>query len=356
MFSLEDLGYGPFYAVQMELFEDGEELAPARVSATSHGLYELAGCEATEGELSGRLRRALGSKTRPTTGDWVAVAVTDGAAVIHHVLERQTVLQRRAARSLTEAQVVAANVEVFFVVTSANLDLNPRRLERYLTAVWDSGARPVIVLNKIDLVSDLGPLLQTIEEVAFDIAVVGVSALAGTGLDSLRGQLTRGTTFGFIGSSGVGKSSLINRLLGHDAQVTDDIRSDDRGRHATTRRELVVLPEGGVLIDTPGMRELGMLEGSGGLETAFSEVAELAEGCRFGDCQHDSEPHCAVRAAVESGALAAERLLSYQNLRREQASAETRRDPVLNANTKRRWKAIHKSMRAHPKTDPKGGQ
>lgn len=350
MFSLEELGYCPFYAVQLPLCEGNENLLPARVTASSHGFYELAGCEVTEGVLSGRLRRSLKRKARPTTGDWVAIEISAGQAVIHHLLERQTVLQRRAAGSMSDAQVVAANADVFFVVTSANLDLNQRRLERYLTAVWDSGARPVIVLNKIDLVTDTGPLLRTIEEVALDIDVVRVSAHTGAGLDHLRGQLATGTTFGFIGSSGVGKSSLINRLLGRDSQVTEDIRSDDKGRHATTRRELMVLPEGGVLIDTPGMRELGMLEGSGGLETAFSDVALLAEGCRFGDCQHDSEPRCAVRAAVETGALAPERLESYQNLRREQASAETRRDPVENANTRRRWKSIHKSMRLHPKS------
>lgn len=350
--SLEQLGYRPFFAAQLELLGK-PELAPARVTAESRGLYQLAGCGAATGELSGRLRHALGPGQMPTTGDWVAVTEAQGLATIHHVLDRQSVLGRRAAGGAGGPQVVAANVDVFFIVTSANRDLNPRRLERYLAAVWDSGARPVIVLNKTDLVADLAPWIEPIEEVALAVPVVAVSAQSGAGLDQLRGHLEPGLTFGFVGSSGVGKSTLINRLLGREAYATDRLRADGKGRHTTTRRELVVLGEGGVLIDTPGMRELGILVDPDGLDAAFAEIAEIAPRCRFNDCQHEAEPDCAVRAAVEAGELAEERLDSYRKLQREIASAEARKDPVAGANTKRRWKSIHKQLRTLIKVDPK---
>ena len=257
---------------------------------------------------------------------------------------------RRAADTEATAQVIAANVDVICLVTSANRDLNPRRIERYLTAVWESGAAPVVVLNKVDLVEDLAPLIDTIASVALAVPIVQVSALTGIGIDALRSQARRGQTFGFVGSSGVGKSSLINRLVGREAQHVRDIREDDaRGRHTTTRRELVLLPGGGVLIDTPGMRELGLIEDDGGVDTAFADIVEIAQACRFNDCLHEAEPGCAVQAALFSGTLNPDRLRSYRKLQREIAAAERRRDPVLAANERRRWKTIHKELRAREK-------
>ena len=344
---LQELGYGPFFSGQMELLDDGVELAPARVVADSGGLVHLGGCGAELGELPG------GLDERPTTGDWVAVELVDGGerAVVRHVLERRTVLRRRSAGQTGRAQVVAANVDRFFVVTSANRDLNPRRIERYLAAVWDGGATPVVVLNKIDLVDDPSELLATIESVAPGVDVVGPSAEPGEGPDGLRAHLAPGRTVGFVGSSGVGKSSLINRLRGEGAgaSATQDIRDDGKGRHTTTRRELVVLPDGGVLIDTPGMREFGVVSDAGGLDTVFEEVARWAESCRFRDCEHEGEPGCAVQGAVDAGKLSAERVASYGKLRREAAAAEARRDPVLGANVKRKWKSITKQMRGFSK-------
>src|SRR4051812_45018974 len=281
---------------------------------------------------------------RPAIGDWVAVADSSDRAVIHHLLPRKTVMTRRAADSDAVAQVIAANVDLFCIVTSANRDLNVRRIERYLTAVWDSGANPLVVLNKVDLVEDVDPMLDELAPVALVAPIVQVSALTGSGLEAVRAQLGQGTTVAFVGSSGVGKSSLINRLLGRETQIVSDVREDDqRGRHTTTRRELIPLSGGGVLIDTPGMRELGLIEDEGGVDTVFADIAELAGTCRFADCAHESEPGCAIREALAIGILDAARWHSYRKLQREIASAERRSHPFLAAEERRRWKVINKS-------------
>lgn len=343
---LSDLGYSPFFASQFDRV-DRPGLVPARIAADGPGIYALLGCRAPLGELSGRLRHELRGVERPVAGDWVAVADGGERAIIHQVLRRRTAMIRRAADTDATPQAIAANVDVFGLVSSANRDLNPRRIERYLSAVWDSGAAPVIVLNKVDLVADVWPLLESIEPVALGVPVVQVSALTGEGIEALRTHVGPGTTLGLVGSSGVGKSSLINRLLGVEAQHVSAIREDDaRGRHTTTRRELVPLPGGGVLIDTPGMRELGLIEDGGGVDAAFADIAELAATCRFNDCRHESEPGCAVQAALVSGALTEERLHSYGKLLREIAAAERKRDPVLAADERRRWKTITKEYRA----------
>jgi len=350
---LEDLGFSPFFSIQLEQLDLAlPELVPARVAADGPGIYHLLGCRAPLGELSGRLRHDLHGVHRPAVGDWVVVSDDAERAVILSVLRRRTVLIRRAADTDATAQVIAANVDVICIVTSANRDLNPRRIERYLTAVWESGATPLLVLNKVDLVADVAPLIDTIASVALAVPIVQVSALTGDGIDALRAQVGLDRTVGLVGSSGVGKSSLINRLVGREVQHVSDIREDDaRGRHTTTRRELVLLPGGGVLIDTPGMRGLGLIEDGGGVDTAFADIAEIARSCRFNDCLHETEPGCAVQAALFSGALGADRLQSYRKLQREIAAAERRRDPVLAANERRRWKTIHKEMRTLTKAD-----
>jgi len=348
---LKDLGFGPFFATQLDRLEGARPgLVAARVAADGAGIYHLLGCQARLGELSGRLRHELSGIDRPAVGDWVAIA--DGAkrAVIQHVLRRRTAMVRRAADTDATAQMIAANVDVFCLVTSANRDLNPRRIERYLAAVWESGANPVVVLNKVDLVDDRSVMSQAIGSVALGVPIVEVSALTGVGLDALRHHVGRGTTVGFVGSSGVGKSSLINRLVGREVQHVSDIREDDaRGRHTTTRRELVLLPGAGVLIDTPGMRELGLIEDDGGIDATFADIAEIAWACRFNDCLHESEPGCAVQAALYTRTLDVNRLQSYRKLQREIAATERRRDPILAANERRRWKSIHKELRAREK-------
>jgi ribosome biogenesis GTPase / thiamine phosphate phosphatase len=352
MTTLASLGYDEFFAAQLEELRQSN-WAPARIVAEGQSSFHLAGCRAPLGDLTGRLLRSLHKIERPVVGDWVAVL--DGAerAAIQRVLDRRTTLLRRAAGTAAEAQVVAVNVDAFFVVTAVNRDFNERRLERYVTAVWNSGAEPVVALNKVDLDADLPPLLEAIERAAIGVPVVRVSAVTGEGLDELRGHIALGRTVGFIGSSGVGKSSLMNRLIGREVQAVGDSRDDERGRHTTTARQLIELPEGGVLIDTPGMRELGLLDDAGGVDASFADVLAFAEQCRFRDCKHSGEPGCAVEAAVAAGELPAERLKSYHKLQREIAAVERSRNPILAGRTKARWKAIHKALRARAKIDPK---
>jgi ribosome biogenesis GTPase len=286
-------------------------------------------------------------------GDWVAVVDGLDRAVIHHVLNRRTQLVRRAAGTAAGTQVIAANVDLFFIVTSANRDFNVRRLERYLAAVWDSGAEPAVVLNKIDLGGDIGGFVDEIGTVAFGVPLVKVSAVTGEGLTELRKHLAPGGTVGLIGSSGVGKSSLVNRLLGREIQPVRTVRRDEKGRHATTRRELIELPDGGLLMDTPGMRELGLIDDAGGVDNLFADIIALEEGCRFRDCSHQVEPGCAVTAAVESGELDKARLASYHRLQRELAAIARRRDPAQAGRSKLRWKAINKAQREYKKINPK---
>lgn len=352
MTTLASLGFDDFFASQLERLAN-PQWAPARIVAEGQSSFHLAGCRAALGDLTGKLLGSLSKAERPVVGDWVAVV--DGAerASIQRVLERRTTLLRRAAGTLAEPQVVAVNVDVFFVVTAVNRDFNERRLERYVTAVWNSGAEPVVVLNKVDLESDLDELLEAIDRAAIGVPVVRASAASGEGIEALRSYIGAGKTVGFIGSSGVGKSSLTNRLLGREAQAVSGLRNDDRGRHTTTARQLIELSGGGVLIDTPGLRELGLLDDIGGVETSFADVAAFAERCRFRDCAHESEPGCAVLAAVESGELPAERLASYRKLLAEIAAAERKRDPILAGRTKARWKEVHRALRARAKIDPK---
>jgi ribosome biogenesis GTPase / thiamine phosphate phosphatase len=324
-------------------------LDPGRVVAEHRGAYIV---ETEQGArnavIAGRLRhRAATRSALPTVGDFVGLRAvgdaSDGPGVIDAVLPRRTAFTRRAAGTRSDDQVIAANVDVVFVMLGLDNDFNVRRVERYLAAVWDSGATPVVLLNKSDLCEDLDARMDDLRLGGTGVAVHALSALHADGLNALRPYLREGFTIGVVGSSGVGKSTLLNRLLGREAQSTAVVRAhNSRGRHTTTHRELFVLPEGGIVIDTPGMREFQLSTSSdsgdseaGGVETVFSEIERLAEGCRFSDCAHEGEPGCAVREAVEQGRLGTDRLASYEKLLKERRYEEARSDASAQSERKR---------------------
>jgi ribosome biogenesis GTPase len=326
---LGELGWQPGLAEQLEPHQ-----VPARIVAQHRGQVVV---RAEQGELRVRLPgRFRHEGIDVAVGDWVAVA---DDAVVQAVVPRRSAIVRNAAGFATEAQILAANVDVAFVVTSLGPDLEPRRIERYLVSIWESGAAPEIVLTKADRLEDPWGLVAQVEEVALGVPVHVVSALTGQGCDALRARLRPGTTAVLLGSSGVGKSTLINRWAGAELMATRETRADDdEGRHTTTHRQLFVLPGGGCVIDTPGLRELQLWDvGEAAVEGAFSDVEELAAGCRFGDCSHTSEPGCAVQAALESGALPWARFDSWRKLQKELRAIAVRNDARLRKEEARKW-------------------
>lgn len=343
--SLEDYGWNRFFKDAFEsMAAPGDE--PGRVVLTTGTAFRL---QATGGEISaaisGRLRHsARQTSALPAVGDWVGFSTR--SRKIGYVLERRSRLSRKVAGQRTEEQVVAANVDQVVIVMGLDADYSVRRVERYLTTVWESGAAPVVILNKSDCTDVPEAYRNETMGVAPGVPVLLASSLAGHGIAEIRDHLRPRETAVLVGSSGVGKSTIINRLLGSPAQRTRDVRErDGRGQHTTSHRELFLLPGGGLLIDNPGIRELQLWSDERSLDRAFEDVASLAVSCRFSDCAHESEPGCAVLDAVEEGSLGRNRLLSYRRLQKEIRYLEIRRDESARRVEKGKWRAIHREMR-----------
>lgn len=347
---LTRLGWNATFQRHFDALAD-DSLVPARVLSQEKNTLRLAHAAGEAiARVAGRLRAgARGALDLPAVGDFVAArAGGDGEPwTVHAVLPRASAfVRKRAGARDFGAQVVAANVDVALLVQGLDGDFSARRLERYLALAIESGAEPVVVLNKADLAEDAEARAEEARAVARGARVILASAATGRGLDEIRARLGPGRTAALVGSSGVGKSSLVNRIAGADVMPTGEVRaSDHRGRHTTTRRVLVPLPDGSVLLDTPGMREVGLLASGEGVAAAFEDVTALATACRFRDCAHRAEPGCAVREALASGALDEERFASWSKLQRELAYAARKADPSLRAAERDRWKKIHQETR-----------
>jgi ribosome biogenesis GTPase len=342
---LERLGWNDDVARQFE--EHAAGLTPGRVTVQHRGAW-LVATEAGDElvAITGRLRHEAPPGELPVVGDWVALR----AGLIDAVLPRSSKFSRKTPWTEISEQVLVANVDIAFLVMGLDeRDFSVRRLERYLTTAWEGGASPVIVLNKADLASDLDRQIAEVDSVAFGVPMHAVSAETGEGIEDLLPHLAGGRTAALLGSSGVGKSTIINCLLGEERFRTNEVRSDGRGRHTTTHRELVAIPGGGVIIDTPGLRQLQLWETDGGLDQTFVDIADLIAQCRFSDCEHRTEPGCAVKAALADGTLPRERWDSYLKLQRELAHLERKLDPKLRAEERKRWATFSKAHRQRRK-------
>ncbi len=344
---LARLGWTPAFEDQFAPHA-ADGLEPARVAVEHRDAYLLYTASGERpAELSGRLRHAAAHRDDlPAVGDWVAVTASD-PALVQAVLPRRTKFSRMAANDhgRTIEQVVAANVDVVFLTAGLDGELNVRRLERYLTLGWESGAEPVVVLTKADLCDDVDGAVLELESVAVGVPVHPVSNLTGEGVEALAGYFAGDRTVAALGSSGVGKSSLVNRLAGEELMATGDLRADGRGRHTTTNRQLLVLPDGGLFLDTPGMRELRLWESEDGLAAAFDDLAAVAARCRFADCAHESEPGCAVRRAIAEGALDPERLTSWRKLQGELRHLALKQDARLRSEARKERARFARRMR-----------
>lgn len=314
---MTNLGLNKRFIIESTLYKG---LYIGRVISEYKNLYKVV---TEDGELTAEISGKLRFKVKnisdyPAVGDFVMIDRTEdisGNAIIHTILTRKSAFIRKAAGTSNDNQIVASNIDTVFICMSLNNDFNIRRIERYLGIAWDSGAKPVIVLTKSDLCKDLSEKLTEIDTVAMGVDVIVTSSMSEDGYLPVKSYLGSGKTIAFIGSSGVGKSTLINKVIGENILETNGIRNDDKGRHTTTRREMIVIPNGGVVIDTPGMREIGIE--SADLSKTFTDIDELSAKCKFSDCTHSNEPKCAVQEAIRAGLLSKDRLESYLKLKKE---------------------------------------
>jgi len=353
--NISDLGWNKFFEEHFNEYEK-QGFIPARVTEEHRNLYRVFSHHGElSAEVSGKFR--FDSETRgqfPAVGDWTAISAIpqEGKGVIQALLPRKSVFERKVSGETTVEQVVAANVDIVLIICGLDNDFNIRRIERYLTLAWESGAMPVIVLNKADLCQNIEERIAEVSSVAIGVPLHVMSAKEGQGLEIFQQYLTPGTTAAFLGSSGVGKSSIINCLLGQENLRTQEVReSDGRGRHTTTYRQLILLPSGGIVIDTPGMRLLKLWGDDSGLRRVFDEIEELGSSCRFRDCNHVGEPGCAVQAAIDSGSLSVDRYESYLKLRKEKRYLESRQIMKASAVEKLRWKQISQLQKNFKKSN-----
>ena len=364
--NLHGLGWSSFFSSQLD---PAVTSIPGRVASANHGRFLVwtaaddaaateNGIVEVDASVTGSLRKS--GALWPAVGDWVVLR--PGAPVIDRVLNRHTKLSRKQPEREIREQVLAANIDVLFIVSGLDRDYNPRRIERFLVMAHESGARPVVLLNKADLAAELSlnlaETVASVQQLSAGLTVLPISALSDDNLDTLPAQLGPGQTAALIGSSGVGKSTILNRLLGQNRQATTEVRaSDSRGRHTTTTRQLFRMPGNWLLMDLPGLREVQLwanpdagvsgVSGAGNLEASFDDIQALAENCRFRDCTHTAEPGCAVTAAKLDPA----RLANYQKMQKELAHLERKSNPRLAKETRAKWNAIEKSVRHHPKRD-----
>jgi len=349
MHDLRSLGWSEFFEGEFQPYRELGHFA-GRVALEERGAYRL---YTEQGELSAGVRGKLRFESEsaadfPAVGDWVSVSKRerDGLPQIHAVLPRRSKFSRKAAGASAEEQVVAANVDTVFLVQGLDHDFNLRRLERYIVAAFESNAAPVVILSKADLCSDVEKKTAEAATVSSGTPVHAISSVSGQGLDQIDQYILPGVTVAFLGSSGAGKSTLINRIVGEEIQKTAEVREhDSRGRHTTTHRELIVLKTGGLLIDTPGMRELQFWDASGSLGEAFSDIQAIAATCYFSNCSHQNEPGCAVREALEDGSLDRARYDSYAKMEKEMEYLDSRMDTKLHLKRKSREKKIHRAFR-----------
>lgn len=346
---LEHLGFDEGAREQFAPFAD-RGLVPGRVVRVDRGQYVVVtGDGEVRAEPATRLVAVASTGVDlPAVGDWIALrsAPDMDFAIVEEVLPRHSAFVRRDPKEATDAQVLAANVDTVFVVHALADDPNVSRIERELVLAWESGASPVVVLNKADLAEDPEAARREVEAAAPGVPVLLVSALSGDGLAEVSAHVTSGRTAVFLGPSGVGKSTIVNHLVGSDVQATESVRAvDQKGRHTTVARELIELPGGGAVIDTPGLRALALWDAADGMSLAFSDIQDLAARCKFRDCRHESEPGCAVREAIESGVLDARRLESYQKLARELEHLATRKDAAARVDREKRGKQIARYVR-----------